>query len=126
MRAGRQEWVGLAVLALPTLLVSIDVFVMLLALPQPSAALGAGRRQPAAVGWITYIYGFMVAGFLVTMGALGTESAAAGCCCSGRLRSLRSRSRGRRSASVLCLALHECRLGLERERECHVIVSPPL
>ncbi len=31
--AGRREWVGLAVLALPALLVSIDVFVMLLALP---------------------------------------------------------------------------------------------
>jgi hypothetical protein len=28
-RAGRREWIGLAVLALPTLLVSLDLFVML-------------------------------------------------------------------------------------------------
>jgi DHA2 family multidrug resistance protein-like MFS transporter len=67
-RAGRREWVGLAVLALPTLLVSIDVFVMLLALPQLSAELGAGSTQQL---WIMDIYGFMVAGFLVTMGTLG-------------------------------------------------------
>ncbi len=66
LRAGRREWVGLAVLALPTLLVSIDVFVMLLALPHLSAALGAGSLQQL---WITDIYGFMVAGFLVTMGS---------------------------------------------------------
>jgi DHA2 family multidrug resistance protein-like MFS transporter len=35
----------LAVLALPTLLVSLDFFVMLLALPQLSADLGAGSTQ---------------------------------------------------------------------------------
>jgi len=40
-RAGLWEWAGLGVLALPTLLVSIDVFVMLLALPHISEALGA-------------------------------------------------------------------------------------
>jgi MFS transporter, DHA2 family, multidrug resistance protein len=56
------------VLALPTLLVSIDVFVMLLALPQLSAELGAGSTQQL---WIMDMYGFMVAGFLVTMGTLG-------------------------------------------------------
>ncbi|GAA5050183.1 DHA2 family multidrug resistance protein-like MFS transporter [Thermocatellispora tengchongensis] len=67
-RAGRREWVGLAVLALPTLLVSIDVFVMLLALPYLSADLGASATQQL---WITDIYGFMLAGFLVTMGGLG-------------------------------------------------------
>src|SRR4051812_12356933 len=39
VRAGRREWIGLVVLALPTLLVSIDVFVMLLALPHLSEAL---------------------------------------------------------------------------------------
>jgi MFS transporter, DHA2 family, multidrug resistance protein len=68
LRAGRREWVGLAVLALPTLLVSIDVFVMLLALPQLSADLGAGGTEQL---WITDIYGFMLSGFLVTMGTLG-------------------------------------------------------
>src|SRR6266508_5698014 len=50
-RATRREWVGLAVLALPTLLVSLDLFVMLLAVPHVSAAAGAGvtLAQGAAV-----------------------------------------------------------------------------
>ncbi|GAA0400208.1 MFS transporter [Microbispora corallina] len=67
-RAGRREWIGLAVLALPTLLVSIDVYVMLLALPYLSTDLGAGGTQQL---WIIDIYGFMLSGFLVTMGTLG-------------------------------------------------------
>src|SRR2546423_2158121 len=66
--AGRRAWMGLAVLALPTLLVSIDVFVVLLALPRLSADLGANSIQQL---WIVDIYGFMVSGFLVTMGTLG-------------------------------------------------------
>src|SRR3954453_23916874 len=67
-RAGRRESIGLAVLALPALLVSIDVFVLLLALPILSAALGVSSTQQL---WIMDIYGFMLAGFLVTMGTLG-------------------------------------------------------
>jgi DHA2 family multidrug resistance protein-like MFS transporter len=67
-RAGRREWLGLAVLALPTLLVSLDVFVMLLAVPHLSSALHASSTEQL---WILDIYGFMVAGFLVTMGTLG-------------------------------------------------------
>ncbi|MBX6722659.1 MAG: MFS transporter, partial [Dactylosporangium sp.] len=67
-RAGRRQWAGLAVLALPTLLVSIDVFVMLLALPRLSADLGADATQQLG---IMDIYGFMVSGFLITMGNLG-------------------------------------------------------
>jgi hypothetical protein len=39
-RAGRREWVGLAVLALPTLLLSLDLSVLYLALPSLSADLG--------------------------------------------------------------------------------------
>lgn len=66
-RAGRREWAGLAILALPTLLVSLDTFVMLLALPHLSTALGAGSSQQL---WIMDIYGFMVAGFLIMMGTL--------------------------------------------------------
>jgi DHA2 family multidrug resistance protein-like MFS transporter len=66
--AGRREWIGLAVLALPTLLTSIDVFVILLALPRMSVALHATSTQQL---WALDIYGFMVAGFLVTMGSLG-------------------------------------------------------
>lgn len=67
-RATWRQWAGLAVLALPTLLVSLDVFVMLLALPQLSAELGADGNQQL---WIMDVYGFMVAGFMITMGALG-------------------------------------------------------
>jgi DHA2 family multidrug resistance protein-like MFS transporter len=67
-RAGLREWVGLAVLALPTLLVSIDVFVMLLALPHLARDLGASSTEQL---WITDGYGFLLAGFLITMGTLG-------------------------------------------------------
>lgn len=68
VRAGRREWIGLAVLALPTLLVSIDVFVLLLALPHLSEDLRASSTQQL---WITDVYGFVLAGFLITMGTLG-------------------------------------------------------
>ncbi|GAA3926814.1 MFS transporter [Actinomadura viridis] len=67
-RAGRREWVGLAVLALAALLVSIDVFVLLLALPHLSADLGADATQQL---WIMDVYGFLLSGFLITMGGLG-------------------------------------------------------
>ncbi len=68
VRAGRREWIGLAVLALPTLLVSIDVFVMLLALPHLSEALQASSTQQL---WIMDMYGFALSGFMITMGTLG-------------------------------------------------------
>src|SRR5687767_5892749 len=68
VRAGRREWIGLAVLALPTLLLSLDVSVLYLALPHLSAGLGADGAQML---WIMDIYSFMLAGFLVTMGTLG-------------------------------------------------------
>src|ERR1700737_1992869 len=67
-RAGAREWIGLAVLALPTLLVSIDVSLMLLALPKIGEDLGADSAQQL---WIMDIYGFMLAGFMITMGTLG-------------------------------------------------------
>ena len=66
--AGRREWTGLAVLALPTLLLSIDLSVLYLALPQLSADLGPSATQQL---WIMDSYGFLLAGFLVTMGTLG-------------------------------------------------------
>ena len=59
--ATRREWAGLAVLALPTLLVSVDVFVLLLALPRLSQDLHASSIQQL---WISDIYGFLLAGFL--------------------------------------------------------------
>jgi DHA2 family multidrug resistance protein-like MFS transporter len=68
IRAGRREWIGLAVLALPTLLLSVDIGVLYLALPHLSADLGADSTQQL---WILDIYSFMLAGFLVTMGTLG-------------------------------------------------------
>jgi MFS transporter, DHA2 family, multidrug resistance protein len=69
-RATRREWLGLAVLALPTLLSAMDFSVLFLALPRLSADL---RPSGSQLLWITDIYGFMVAGFLVTMGALGNR-----------------------------------------------------
>jgi DHA2 family multidrug resistance protein-like MFS transporter len=67
-RAGRREWIGLAVLALPTLLVALDIGALFLALPHLSADLGASSTEQL---WITDIYGFLLAGFLITMGTLG-------------------------------------------------------
>ncbi|MEV4053720.1 MFS transporter [Amycolatopsis sp. NPDC049688] len=66
--AGRREWLGLAVLALPTLLVAMDMTSLFLALPQLSADLGASATEQL---WITDSYGFVVAGFVITMGTLG-------------------------------------------------------
>lgn len=67
-RAGLREWTGLAVLALPSLLVSIDVSVVILALPHITESLGADAAQQL---WIMDIYGFLLAGFMITMGTLG-------------------------------------------------------
>jgi MFS transporter, DHA2 family, multidrug resistance protein len=66
--ATAREWRGLAILALPTLLLSLDVSVLYLALPQLSADLGATSTEQL---WILDIYSFLLAGFLITMGALG-------------------------------------------------------
>jgi DHA2 family multidrug resistance protein-like MFS transporter len=49
-------------------MVSIDVFVLLLALPHLSADLDASSTQQL---WIMDIYGFLLSGFLITMGGLG-------------------------------------------------------
>jgi MFS transporter, DHA2 family, multidrug resistance protein len=67
-QAGRREWIGLAVLALACLLYAMDLTVLHLAVPSLSAEL---QPSSAELLWITDIYGFMVAGFLVTMGTLG-------------------------------------------------------
>jgi DHA2 family multidrug resistance protein-like MFS transporter len=67
-RAGRREWLGLAVLALPTMLLSLDLSVLFLALPHLSADLGASTTEQL---WSSDVYGFMTAGFLVSMGTLG-------------------------------------------------------
>jgi MFS transporter, DHA2 family, multidrug resistance protein len=67
-RAGRREWVGLGVLALPTLLASMDLTVLQLAVPHLSADL---RPSGIQLLWIVDIYGFLIAGSLITMGTLG-------------------------------------------------------
>lgn len=63
-----KEWVGLGVLGVTSLVVAIDLFVMLLALPKLTEQLHATGTQ---LLWITDIYGFLLAGFLITMGTLG-------------------------------------------------------
>lgn len=67
-RAGAREWLGLAALALPTLLLALDITVLHLGVPHVSEDL---RPSAAQLLWIIDIYGFMIAGFLVTMGSLG-------------------------------------------------------
>jgi MFS transporter, DHA2 family, multidrug resistance protein len=67
-RAGRREWVGLAVLGLACLVYAMDLTVLHLAVPSLSEDLTPTSAQ---LLWIIDIYGFMVAGALITMGTLG-------------------------------------------------------
>lgn len=66
--AGRKAWIGLALLVVPCLVYAMDLTVLNLALPSLAADLAPSGPQ---VLWIVDIYGFMVAGFLITMGNLG-------------------------------------------------------
>ncbi|WP_433544443.1 MFS transporter (plasmid) [Streptomyces sp. CA-294286] len=68
LRAGPREWLGLVVLTLPTILLALDSTVLNLAVPHMSADLKPTSTQ---LLWSVDIYGFMIAGFLVTMGTLG-------------------------------------------------------
>jgi len=67
-KAGRMEWIGLGVIALPCALYSMDLTILNLAVPSLSVDL-----KPTSVQllWIVDIYGFMLAGSLMTMGTLG-------------------------------------------------------
>ncbi|HEY9408684.1 MAG TPA: MFS transporter [Jiangellaceae bacterium] len=67
-RAGRREWTGLAALVLPGLLVAMDLSILFFALPFLSADLEPTATQQL---WIMDVYGFMMAGLLITMGTLG-------------------------------------------------------
>ncbi len=67
-RAGAREWVGLAVLALPLLVLALDISVLYLAAPELAADLRPSATQQL---WILDVYGFLIAGFLITMGTLG-------------------------------------------------------
>ncbi|KUL95590.1 MFS transporter [Bosea sp. WAO] len=66
--AGAREWLGLALLALPTILLGLDLTLLHLALPALAADLQPTSTQAL---WIMDAYGFMIAGFLITMGTLG-------------------------------------------------------
>ena len=74
-------------IALPCMLYAMDLTVLNLALPRISADL---RPSSAKLLWIVDIYGFFVAGLLITMGNLGDRI--------GRRRLLLI-GRARRSAS---------------------------
>ena len=63
--AGRREWTALIVLCLPLLIVSMDVSVLFFAVPSIAAALEPTATQML---WIFDIYGFVLAGLLLTMG----------------------------------------------------------
>jgi DHA2 family multidrug resistance protein-like MFS transporter len=67
-KATRREWIGLIAIALPCMVYAMDLTVLNLALPAISADLNPSTSQ---LLWIVDIYGFLVAGFLITMGTLG-------------------------------------------------------
>ncbi|NEW39922.1 MFS transporter [Nocardia cyriacigeorgica] len=66
--SSRRAWLGLGVLVLPVLLVSMDVSVLFLALPTLTVDLDPSASEQL---WILDIYGFLIAGLLITMGNLG-------------------------------------------------------
>src|SRR5918912_1328560 len=67
-RASARTWLGLVVLALPCMITVMDLTVLNLAVPKLSEAL-----KPTGVQllWIIDIYGFMLAGSLISVGNLG-------------------------------------------------------
>lgn len=66
--AGRKEWIALGILMLPLLLVSMDISILYFAIPYVSQDLEPSATQQL---WILDMYGFVLAGLLITMGALG-------------------------------------------------------
>jgi len=79
----RSPRVALALLALPSLLIAIDIGVLNVALPRMAADL---HPTPTELLWMNDIYGFMVGGTMVTMGTVGDRI-------------------GRRKLIVLCAAV---------------------
>lgn len=67
-RATPREWLGLAVIALPCLLYAMDLTVLNLAVPSLAITM---RPTSSQLLWMLDVYGFLVAGSLVTMGTLG-------------------------------------------------------
>lgn len=79
----RSPRLALALLALPSLLIAIDISVLNVALPRMTADL---HPTPTELLWMNDIYGFMVGGTMVTMGTVGDRI-------------------GRRKLIVLCAAV---------------------
>lgn len=94
-RAGAREWAGMGLLALPTVLLGLDVTVLYLVLPGIAADLAPSATQTL---WIMDAYGFFIAGFLVTMGTLGDRI--------GRRRLLMIGMLAFAAASVLAACAH--------------------
>src|SRR5215217_3610500 len=88
--AGRREWIGLLVLALPCLLISMDASVLDLAVVPISEDLSPTSTE---LLWIVDVYGFVLAASLITMGTLGDRV--------GRRRMLLTGAAGFGAASVL-------------------------
>ncbi|MFJ8745337.1 MFS transporter [Embleya sp. NPDC127516] len=89
-KAGTREWIGLAVLVLPCMLVSMDMSVLFMALPFLSSDLEPSSSE---LLWIMDAYGFLLAGLLITMGTVGDRI--------GRRRLLLMGAVGFGSASIL-------------------------
>jgi MFS transporter, DHA2 family, multidrug resistance protein len=90
-RATPREWLGLYVLSIACMLYSMDLSVLFLAMPSIVKEIDP---SPTQLLWINDIYGFMVAGFLVTMGTLGDRV--------GRRKVLLLGAGAFGAASVLC------------------------
>ncbi|MFE6056813.1 MFS transporter [Kitasatospora sp. NPDC056446] len=95
-RAGRREWIGLAVLLLPTLVLTMDMGVLFFAVPYISTTLAPSGTQQL---WIMDMYSFLLAGLLITMGALGDRI--------GRRRLLMIGAAGFTAASLLAAWSHD-------------------
>lgn len=67
MTRSRSPWWGMVALCLPMLIVSMDVSVLFFAAPFIAADLHATPEQQL---WIFDVYGFVLAGLLLTMGSL--------------------------------------------------------
>jgi DHA2 family multidrug resistance protein-like MFS transporter len=67
-RATIREWIGLAVIALPCMLYTMDLTILNFAIPVITRELKPTASQ---LLWIVDIYGFFVAGALLVMGTLG-------------------------------------------------------
>lgn len=66
--AGRKEWIALCILCLPLMVVSMDVSVLFFAAPAIAEDLLPTATEQL---WIFDVYGFILAGLLLTMGAVG-------------------------------------------------------